>query len=46
MHDFSHHFEYGAAGVLIITYSVTLFYRVVFSNIRSMPSMELEELIP
>jgi len=43
---FLHHFEYGAAGMLMKTYSVTLFYRVVFSKTRFMPSVESKVLVP
>lgn len=39
LHDFLHLFGYGAAGMLMKTYIVTLFYRVVFSKIRFMPSL-------
>jgi len=46
LHNFLHHFENGAAGMLMKTYIVTLFYRVVFSKIRFMPSMESRVLIP
>jgi len=45
LHDFLHHFEYGAAGMLMKTYIVTLFYRVV-NKIRFMPSMESRVLVP
>jgi len=39
LHDFLHHFEYGAAGMLMKTYIVTLFHRVVLSKIKFMLSM-------
>jgi len=46
LHDFLHHFEYGAADMLMKTYSVILLYRVVFSKIRFMLSMESKVLVP